>query len=109
MISTTHALALVAIMALVTASIRFAPFVLFQKKTPKAILFLGDVLPYAVISMLVVYCLKGVNVLAGNHGLPELIAIALVVGLHKWKHNTLLSILAGTISYMILVQVVFKG
>lgn len=107
MVSTNYALALVAVMALVTAAIRFAPFILFQRKTPKAILFLGEVLPYSVMAMLVVYCLKGVNILAGNHGIPELIAVLIVVGLHKWKHNTLLSILAGTISYMILVQFVF--
>ena len=107
MSSTNHTLLLVAIMALVTAGIRFAPFVLFRKRTPQAIVFLGKVLPYAVISMLVVYCLKGVHVLTGNHGLPELIAILVVVVLHKWKHNTLLSILLGTICYMILVQVIF--
>lgn len=107
MISTTHALGIVAIMALVTIAIRFAPFILFQKKTPRAILFLGEVLPYAVISMLLVYCLKGVNVLTGNHGLPEFIAVLVVVVLHKLRHNTLLSILGGTICYMVLVQVVF--
>lgn len=107
MLSTSHALALIVIMAAVTAAIRFAPFVLFQKKTPKAILFLGEVLPYAVMAMLVVYCLKGVNVMTGSHGLPELIAVLVVVGLHKLKHNTLLSILVGTICYMALVQFVF--
>lgn len=104
----THALLLVAIMAVVTAAIRFAPFVLFKKKTPKAILFLGDVLPYAVIPMLVVYCLKGVQLLTGNHGLPEAIGVLLVVIIHKWKHNTLLSILTGTICYMVLIQYVFR-
>lgn len=107
MISTGHALALIAIMAVVTAAIRFAPFVLFQKKTPKAILFLGEVLPYSVMAMLVVYCLKDIKLLSGSHGLPELIAVLVVVGLHKWKHNTLLSILVGTICYMALVQFVF--
>lgn len=107
MISTGHALALVAIMASVTAAIRFAPFVLFQKKTPKAILFLGEVLPYSVIAMLIVYCLKDIKILTGSHGLPELIAVVVVIGLHKWKHNTLLSILVGTLCYMGLVQFVF--
>ncbi len=107
MSSTNHALLLVAIMALVTAGIRFAPFVLFRKRTPRAIVFLGEVLPYAVISMLVVYCLKGVHVFTGKHGLPELIAVFGVIVLHKWRHNTLLSILLGTICYMVLVQIIF--
>lgn len=109
MFSLNHSLMLVIIMALVTALIRFAPFILFQKKTPKSILFLGEVLPYAVMAMLVVYCLKGIQVLSGNHGLPELIAVLVVVGLHKWKHNTLLSVLGGTICYMALVQIIFVG
>lgn len=107
MINTYHSLALIAIMAAVTAAIRFAPFILFKKKTPKAILYLGEVLPYAVIAMLVVYCLKGVHILSGNHGLPELISVVVVVILHKWKHNTLLSILLGTLCYMALVQLIF--
>lgn len=107
MISTGHALALIAIMAAVTAGIRFAPFILFQKRTPKAVLYLGNVLPYAVISMLVVYCLKDINILSGSHALPEIISVSVVVLLHKWKHNTLLSILSGTVCYMILIQLIF--
>ena len=61
----------------------------------------------AVMGMLVVYCLKGVTPLSGNHGIPELAAVLLTVGLHKWKHNTLLSILGGTICYMIFIQCIF--
>lgn len=66
-------------------------------------LYLGDVLPYAVIAMLVVYCLKGVDFLAGAHGISEVISVAFVTALHKWKHSTILSILAGTICYMALI------
>lgn len=88
---------------------RFLPFLIFpaEKETPKYIQYLGKVLPGAVFGLLVIYCLKNVNVLTGSHGLPELIAIALVVVLHKWKRQMLLSIAGGTIAYMVLVQVVF--
>ena len=105
--SSMHAALLVAVMAGVTILIRFTPFVLFRKKTPKALMYLGQVLPYAIIGMLVVYCLKDVKLFSGSHGLPELISVALVVLLHKWRHNTLLSILGGTLVYMALVQLVF--
>lgn len=107
MIDKVHSLKLIAVMALLTMAQRFLPFILFSKKTPKAVIYLGEVLPYSIIAMLVVYCLKDVNVLTGTHGIPELIAITLVAVLHKWKHNTLLSILSGTIGYMILIQYVF--
>lgn len=104
-----HAAILITIMAVVTIAIRFAPFVIFSKGTPKALKYLGDVLPYSVMAMLVVYCLKGVSVLSGSHGIPEAISIGCVVGLHKWKHNTLLSIVVGTVVYMLLVQLVFTA
>lgn len=92
-----------------TVITRFLPFILFpvNKPTPKFIQYLGKVLPSAVLGMLVIYSMKDVNILIGNHGLPELIAIAVVVGLHLWKRQMLLSIAAGTISYMLLVQLVF--
>lgn len=64
---------------------------IFKKHTPAIVLYLGEVLPFAIMGMLVVYCLKGVTPLSGNHGIPELAAVLLTVGLHKWKHNTLLS------------------
>jgi branched-subunit amino acid transport protein AzlD len=94
-------------MAGVTALIRFLPFLVFRKGTPKPVLFLGDVLPYAIMGMLVVYCLKNMAILGADHGLPEILAVLLVVVLHKWRHNTLLSIAAGTVFYMMLVQLVF--
>lgn len=99
---------IVAAVAAVTVVIRFAPFVVFRSRTPAAILYLGEVLPYAIMAMLVVYCLKGVTPLSGNHGFPEFISVLAVVILHKWKHNTLLSILCGTLLYMLLVQAVFQ-
>lgn len=107
MIDYTHSILLIATVALVTIAIRFLPFLLFRKETPQIILYMGKVLPYAIMGMLVVYSLKGISILEGSHGIPEIIALLIVVLLHKWKHNTLLSILVGTVAYMILVQVVF--
>lgn len=88
---------------------RFLPFLVFSSKkpTPKYVQYLGKALPAAVFGMLVVYCLKNVNVLAGSHGLPELISIAVVVALHLWKRQMLLSVAGGTVCYMLLVQFVF--
>lgn len=92
-----------------TVITRFLPFLLFPagKPTPKYVRYLGKFLPAAVFGLLVVYCLRNVNPLAGSHGLPELIAIAVVVALHLWKKQMLLSIAGGTICYMLLVQLVF--
>ena len=88
---------------------RLVPFVLFGRKrtVPRIVVFLGNVLPPAIIATLIVYCLKSVNLLAFPSGIPELISIAAVVLLHLWKRNTLLSVGAGTICYMILIQCVF--
>ena len=107
MINYAHSLWIIVMVAAVTIGIRFLPFIVFRKNTPKIILYMGKVLPYAIMGMLVVYTLKNVSFLKGNHGIPEIIAVVLVVLLHKWKHNTLLSILVGTVVYMLLVQVVF--
>lgn len=98
---------LIAVMAGITILIRFLPFILFRKHTPEPILYLGEVLPYAIMGMLVVYCLKHVSFINKPHGIPELIAVLSVVLLHKWKHNTLISIPAGTVIYMLLIQVIF--
>lgn len=105
--SSVHALLLVMIVAGVTILIRFLPFLVFRKGTPDIILYLGNVLPYAIMGMLVVYCLKGISLTEQPYGIPEALAVAMVVLLHKWKHNTLLSIGAGTVCYMILIQMVF--
>ena len=108
-LSPTQTLIIIAMVTLGTVITRFLPFVLFpgNKKTPPYILYLGKVLPYAVIGLLVVYCLKGVSLTAAPFALPEILALALVVLLHLWKSNTLLSIGAGTVAYMLLVQCVF--
>ena len=88
---------------------RFLPFVLFKgdKSQNSYISYLGQVLPYSAIGMLVVYCLKGVNIKASPYGIPEVIAILCIAVLHYWKENTLLSIGAGTVVYMVLVQNIF--
>lgn len=99
----------IAIIAFVTILIRALPFLVFAngRKTPEVISYLGKVLPFAIIGMLVVYCLKDTKVLSFPFGLPELIAGGLVIGIHAWRKNTLLSIIVGTVVYMILVQLVF--
>ena len=88
---------------------RWLPFILFpeNKEPPAVVVYLGKVLPAAVMGLLVVYSLKSVALLSGSHGLPEFIAIAVVAGLHWWKNNVLLSIAGGTVTYMLLVQLVF--
>ncbi|MDO4340223.1 MAG: AzlD domain-containing protein [Eubacteriales bacterium] len=104
MIDVKYSLLLIGVMALVTQLLRFLPFVLFARGTPKPILYLGKVLPSAIMAMLVVYCLRNTDISGNTHGIPEAAAVLLVVALHKWKHNTLLSIVGGTVCYMLLVQ-----
>lgn len=104
-----HAVWVIAVVALVTAGLRFLPFLIFgeNRKTPLLIAYLGQVLPYAIMGMLVVYCLKDVSVTAAPFGIPEAIGCGVVALLHLWKRNTLLSIGVGTVCYMLLVQFVF--
>ena len=104
-----YAIAMIAVIALVTMALRFLPFLIFgeNRATPPLIAYLGQVLPFAIMGMLVVYCLKDVDITAAPHGIPELIGCALVALLHLWKRNTLLSIGVGTVCYMLLVQFVF--
>ena len=99
----------IAMIVLGTMLTRFLPFLLFPagKPTPKYIQYLGRVLPMAVFGLLVVYSLKDVSVFSGSHGIPELIAVAVVVCLHLWKRQMLLSIAGGTVCYMLSVQHVF--
>lgn len=105
----THAVLTIAVCAIVTAALRFLPFLIFgqNRKTPDVIAYLGRVLPYAIMGMLVVYCLKDVSFIHAPFGLPEIIGCAAVAILHVWKRNTLLSIGAGTVAYMLLVQFMF--
>lgn len=97
------------LMALVTLFTRALPFIAFpaNKPTPKYVVYLGRVLPFAITGMLVVFCLKDVALLAAPHGLPELIAIGVVAGLFLQFKNSLVAIAAGTVLYMVLVQLVF--
>ncbi|MCR4579027.1 MAG: AzlD domain-containing protein [Treponema sp.] len=96
----------IAVMSLVTALLRFLPFLIFHGdiKTPDFIIYLGKVLPYAIMGMLLVFCLKSVDFKGGLHGIPELISILLIVIIHCWKRNTMLSILLGTLSYVLIVN-----
>lgn len=105
-----HSLAIIGVMALCTILTRALPFWIFggKKQLPETVNYLGRVLPPAIMAILVVYCLKNVDVFQGSRGLPEFMAVGLVAVLHLWKKNTLLSIGAGTVFYMALVQLVFK-
>ena len=99
----------VAIIALITAALRFLPFIIFknEEKTPAIITKLGKILPFAVMGMLVVYCLKDVSFTSLSGFVPALISCLLVAVLYIWKRNTLISIVSGTVCYMLLVQLVF--
>ncbi len=103
----TEFLLIVAVIAIVTMLTRFLPFFVFGEKreTPSIITYLGEVLPYAIMGMLVVFCLKEVSFTEYAFGLPEIVSCCVVVLLHVWKRNTLLSIGVGTLCYMIIVQV----
>lgn len=109
MMTLTERIITVAVIVFGTMLTRFLPFLVFPagKPTPDYIKYLGRVLPAAVFGMLVIYCLKDVSFLTGSRGLPELIAIAVVAVLHKWKRQMLLSIAGGTVCYMLLVQTIF--
>ncbi len=104
-----HSIEIIAVAAIVTFIIREIPFVAFggKREVPVTVTYLGKVLPPAIMVILVIYCIKGIHLLSGSHGIPELLSIAVVTALHVWKRNTLLSIAVGTSFYMILVQVVF--
>lgn len=105
----TQQLITIAMIVLGTAITRYLPFLLFPsgRQTPKYVRYLGKVLPAAVFGLLVIYCLRNVSVLSAPYGIPELLSIALVVFLHLWKRQMLLSIAGETIFYMILVQTLF--
>lgn len=105
----TQQMITIVMVVLGTAITRFLPFLVFPagKSTPKYIRYLGKVLPPAIFGLLVVYSLRNVDILSGNHGIPELLAVLLVMGLHVWKRQMLLSIAGGTVFYMVLVQMVF--
>ena len=105
----TELLLTILVISAVTAALRFIPFFVFSadKKTPAVISYLGSFLPYAIMAMLVVYCLKSVNLTTAPFGLPEAIGVVVVTVLHILKRNTLISIAGGPLCYMLLVQLVF--
>lgn len=107
--SLPRAIASIAVMAVVTFLTRVLPFLLFGRggTPPRVILYLGKYLPPAVIAMLIVYCLKDVTFSQAAGWAPALIACTAVALLHIWKRNNMLSIVGGTVLYMVLVQVIF--
>lgn len=107
--SLSQQLVTIALVAFATMLTRFLPFLIFPagKETPAFIRYLGKVLPAAVFGLLVIYCFRNVNIFAGSHGIPELIAVIAVALLYIWKRQMLLSIAGGTVLYMVLVQAVF--
>ena len=107
--SNVHSIMIVAVAALVTVALRVLPFLIFggNKETPPVITYLGRVLPYAIMGMLVVFCLKEVSLVRGPYGTPEFISCFIFAAHHIWKRNTLLSIVGGTACYMVLLQAVF--
>lgn len=108
-LTSLESLLLISLVALGTLLTRALPFALFpdKKETPKYILYLGKVLPFSVIGLLIIYCIKNVSLFSAPFGIPEAIGILCTVLLHLWKNNTLLSIGGGTVVYMVLVQLVF--
>ena len=98
---------LIMIMSAGTILTRFLLFLAFRKHTPQYVSYLGRVLPPAIIGMLVVYCLKDITPAVHPFGIPELIAAACTAGLQAWRRNSLVSILAGTVLYMVLTRTVF--
>ena len=105
----THAMLIILVMGAATLATRILPVVIFgrSEKVPDYILYLGKVVPYTAMGLLIVYCLKDVSIVSGSHGLPEAIPLAVVVGTYLWKRNSIASVVAGTILYMVLVQKVF--
>lgn len=108
---TLRAIIIIAIVAAITLLLRALPFLLFRGDRPLSgkIIYLGKVLPFAIISVLVIYCLKGVNLAVSPHGIPELVCCAVAAGLHIWKRNNLVSIGVSTALYMFMVQVLFAA
>lgn len=104
-----QSLVIISMVALATQITRWTPFLVFSggRRFPRVVEDLGRLLPPAMMGLLVVYSLRNTDLLTGSHGLPEAIAVAVTAGLHLWKRSTLLSILAGTAVYMLLVQLVF--
>ena len=100
-----NAAILVAVMSVGTIFLRFLPFLVFKKRVPSYIGYLGEVLPPAIIGMLVIYCLRNTVISFSPFGMPELISILVIAVLQAWKRNSLISILSGTVVYMFLTRI----
>ena len=105
----THALIIMLVMGGCVILTRVLPVLIFGRSAqiPEFILYLGKVIPYTAMGLLIVYCLRDVSILSGTHGLPELIAMIVVVASYLWKRNTIVSVVLGTAVYMVLLQMVF--
>jgi Predicted branched-chain amino acid permeases (azaleucine resistance) len=108
-VNSRYTLIAILVMGIVTFGIRLTPFILFgkNKTTPQYVVYIGNYLPPAVMAMLIIYCLRNINLYAFPFGIPEAIGIIIVAVLHIWKRNNLISIIGGTIVYMIGVQLIF--
>ena len=106
-----HALIIILVMGIATFCTRILPVLIFGRgeKVPDYIMYLGDVVPYTAMGLLIVYCLKDVQITAAPHALPEIIAMAVVTASYLWKRNAILSVIVGTVVYMVLVQMVFPA
>ena len=105
MIDVQHTLLIITVVAVLTVLLRATPFLIFgsRKTMPNWINKLGKFLPPAIMTTLVFYCLRNIDFRLGNHGLPELVATAIVIALHSWKKNILLTVAVGTVCYMLMV------
>ncbi len=102
-----HSLWILITVALVTWLVRALPFAVFgMLRLPRIVVYLGRVLPPAIMAALVVYCLKGINITAAPYGLAELISVAVVAAVHVARRSTLLSIFLGTVCYMLLIRTI---
>lgn len=103
----SHSTLIILTCIIMTFIFRFLPYIIFpeSKETPKILIYLSDKLPIAIVGLLIVYSLKDISI--ENYFIPELISILVVIALHKWKHNTLISIISGTLIYMFLIQRIF--
>lgn len=108
-LSPVYSLYIILVISLVTIILRVGPALIFppDKPTPPILVYLGQVMPIAVIAMLIVFCFRNINVMQYPYGLPELIAGAVTAVSYLIKRSTLISILLGTVTYMVLVQLIF--
>ncbi len=111
MVDYRHALIIILIMGLVTLATRIVPVLIFGRgeKVPDYIMYLGRTVPYTAMGLLIVYCLRDISFTSAPHAIPEIIAMAVVIGSYLWKRNSIFSVVVGTVIYMFLVQAVFVG